>query len=247
LKGHKFTVRPDIEPVDLVTFKADFMESAGAHNTGAANYIDALYKYIGIETPGQEHFDDETIVTCIKGHPCVIFWSKTGEPGTFEYIGKYNFNLDKATPEPFGFKNDDTTFGYLVDEEGQLVLNDKGEKQNSIFCYEFLDNKTKVCNFLADEIAEADSSIAVKDKYYNTWYGTRINADKEEAPGWTIGFESRYPEDAAGLHDADALWPLASWLNELYKIYQDELARGLKPNQIDYEYLYTKSDVFDME
>ena len=52
LKGKKFTVRPDIAPVELVTFKADFMESAGAHNTGAANYIDDLYKGIDIETPG---------------------------------------------------------------------------------------------------------------------------------------------------------------------------------------------------
>jgi hypothetical protein len=52
LKGKKFTVRPDISPVELVTFKADFMESAGAHNTGAANYIDDLYEGINIETPG---------------------------------------------------------------------------------------------------------------------------------------------------------------------------------------------------
>jgi hypothetical protein len=52
LKGKKFTVRPDITPVELVTFKADFMESAGAHNTGAANYIDDLYEGINIETPG---------------------------------------------------------------------------------------------------------------------------------------------------------------------------------------------------
>lgn len=247
LKGDKFTVRPDIEPVNLVTFKADFMESAGAHNTGAGNYIDALYRYTSMKTPGQAHYDDETIVTCIKGHPCVIFWSPTGERGTFEYIGKYNFNLDKATPNPFGFKNDDTTFGYLTDGDGNLVLNDKGEKQNSIFCFEFLDNKTKVCNFLADEISEANTSLPVKDKYYDTWYGNRLNADNESVPGWTIGFESRYPEDQVGLHDADALWPLASWLNELYRIYQDELSRGLKPSDIDYEYSQTKAEIFDMD
>jgi hypothetical protein len=52
LKGKKFIVRPDIAPVELVTFKADFMESSGSHNTGAANYIDDLYESIGIETPG---------------------------------------------------------------------------------------------------------------------------------------------------------------------------------------------------
>lgn len=51
------------------------MESAGANNTGSANYIDASYDALGIQTPGQREFTDETIVTCIKGHPCIIFWS----------------------------------------------------------------------------------------------------------------------------------------------------------------------------
>ena len=30
------------------------------------------------------------------------------------------------------------------------------------------------------------------------------------------GFESRYPEDKDGLQDADVLFSLASWINELY-------------------------------
>jgi hypothetical protein len=51
LKGKKFTVRPDIAPVELVTFKADFMESAGAHNTGAANFIDTAYEKALMKTP----------------------------------------------------------------------------------------------------------------------------------------------------------------------------------------------------
>ena len=113
LKGKKFTVRPDIAPVELVTFKADFMESAGAHNTGAANYVDAAYKSIEIATPGQDHFKNDadagTIVTCIKGHPCVIFWNPgvdangnvldKNDPANYTYIGKYNFNLDKKEGE----------------------------------------------------------------------------------------------------------------------------------------------------
>ena len=239
LKGDKFTVRPDIAPVELVTFKADFMESAGAHNTGAANYIDFAYASVDIATPGQKHYatkKDEvgTIVTCIKGHPCVIFWNPgVDENGNeldksaknYKYIGKYNFNLDKATPEPFGFMNDedDEKFGYLTDEDGELVLNDKGEKQNSIFCFEFLDNNAKVCNFLSDSISQSlvhedGTPYTEQEKYYDSWHSDRINEDKEIVPGWCIGFESRYPEDKVGLTDADALWPLASWINDLYTI-----------------------------
>jgi hypothetical protein len=42
----------------------------------------------------------------------LIFYSPTGDPGTYEYVGKYNLNLDKATPKPFGFDHDGS-FGYL--------------------------------------------------------------------------------------------------------------------------------------
>ena len=229
LKDAKFTVRPDIKPVKLVTFKADFMESSGSHNTGAANFVDTVYDYVDIQTPGQAQFDDESIVTCIKGHPCVIFWNPgidengnelSNTAKNYKYIGKYNFNLDKATPEPFGFKADpdDDKFGFLTDENGELVLKD-GKKQNSIYCFEFLDNNEKVCNFLSDATANANTSLTTEaERFYDTWYGTRINADNEEVPGWTIGFESRYPEDQVGLNDADALWPLASWINELWDL-----------------------------
>jgi hypothetical protein len=146
LKGDdaKFVVRPDIAPVELITFKADYMESSGSHNTGAANYIDDLYDSIHIATPAQEYFEDKKdeygeIVSCIKGHPCIIFWcpgvDKDGnlmdinDPNNYEYIGKYNFNLDKATPEPFGFLHvNGESFGYLTDEEGNLVLDDQDNK-----------------------------------------------------------------------------------------------------------------------
>lgn len=243
LKGKKFIVRQDIAPVELVTFKADFMESAGAHNTGAANFIDDAYSSIGIATPGQDHYEGKsdigTIVTSIKGHPCVIFWNPgidadgnildKNDPANYTYIGKYNFNLDKATPEPFGFMNDDNDekFGYEVDEDGELILDEKGNKLNSIYCFEFLDNGVAVCNFKSDSESRGGSedvegppsanSTEEKEHYRDTWYSNRISG-KDIIPGWARGFESRYPEDKLGVNDADALWPLASWLNELYAI-----------------------------
>jgi hypothetical protein len=51
--------------------------------------------------------------------------------------------------------------------------------------------------------------------YEETWYNTFKNKDNDDVPGWSLGFESRYPEDRLGYHDADMLYPLASWLNEL--------------------------------
>jgi hypothetical protein len=277
-KQNYFTVRPDISPVEIICMKADYMESSGSHNTGAANFVDALYNGIGLKTPGQEHFGGEgkdTIVTCIKGHPCLIFYSETGEAGSYKYIGKYNLNLDKATPEPFGFDHDNDEFGYLKpgDEYYKIDYDDddkyidtkegeelkevaEGESINAIHCFEFLDNAVEVCNFvgkrqlaevpdLTEEEFDNNNSrnyyIGVEDegsisyklaeppfdptaKYYfntpmdyeSTWYNTFTNKDNELVPGWTLGFESRYPEDKIGYHDADSLYPFASWLNELH-------------------------------
>ena len=302
-----YTVKTDIAPVEIICMKADYMESSGSHNTGTANFVDDLYKSINIKTPGQTHFGGDgkkRIVTCIKGHPCLIFYSPDPN-GPYEYIGKYNLNLDKATPEPFGFNHDDDEFGWLDEGEeywavqygeenedtgewenifvGQeepaegadyvpnqietLKIVAAGEKINSIHCFEFLDNAVKVCNFLnrrlentpkAEETLPSENSLYVLKEdvtsetfkpgvfyiknaqgkyepaqtydatatyyevYFNyeeSWYNTVWDTkEKRYAPGWTLGFESRYPEDRIGYHDADMLWPLASWLHELYNI-----------------------------
>ena len=257
-----YTVRPDIAPVEIICMKADYMESSGSHNTGAANLVDALYTGVGIKTPGQSYFgpteedkDRKTIVTCIKGHPCLIFYSETGAPGSYKYIGKYNLNLDKATPEPFGFDHNknDSDFGYLepgdkyyeiqYDDEGKYVEGQieiektvsEGETVNSIHCFEFLDNAVEVCNFLPK----------AGYNYEETWYGTFVNKDNERVPGWTLGFESRYPEDRVGYHDADALYPLASWLNALYNLRKQEEEAGKSPTNISYTYNYTLATVYE--
>lgn len=300
-----FTVKPDITPVEIICMKADYMESSGSHNTGTANFVDELYQSAHISTPGQSQFgaENKRIVTCIKGHPCLIFYS-ADPAGPYEYVGKYNLNLDKATPEPFGFnhaddfgwldegeeywavqygtENEDTgeweevfigqaepTEGadYIPGQSEQKKTVQAGEKINSIHCFEFLDNAVKVCNFLnrqlentpkEEETLPSENSIytladdvdpekfkpgvlyiknddgkyepaqtydpeqtyyRVHFNYEETWYNTVWDTkEKRYAPGWTLGFESRYPEDRLGYHDADMLWPLASWLHELYNI-----------------------------
>jgi hypothetical protein len=61
-----------LPPVDLFTLKADYMESSGSHNTGAANALNALYEGVGLKTPAQER--DPKYVTAIKGRPIVVFY-----------------------------------------------------------------------------------------------------------------------------------------------------------------------------
>jgi hypothetical protein len=82
--------------------------------------------------------------------------------------------------------------------------------------------------------------------YESTWYGKYKNADGDEVPGWTLGFESRYPEDRVGYHDADMLYPLAKWLNELHLIHKREylqfIAEKKDPTAVIEEYEYIEAE-----
>lgn len=79
------------------------------------------------------------------------------------------------------------------------------------------------------------------EKYQKTWYDD-IDTTDGPMPGWTAGFESRYPEDKEGTHDADALFPLASWINELYdlRVIQGKEEEALKRFKNEYENFFDK-------
>jgi hypothetical protein len=87
------------------------MDSSSAHNTCTGNLVYDLYQSLNMKTPPQQFKIDNAgkdgvakydIVTAIKGFPIICFWAP-GDSTDYQFIGRYNFNLDKATPEPFGF------------------------------------------------------------------------------------------------------------------------------------------------
>lgn len=87
--------------VKTFCLKADFAESSGSHNTGAANFINEVLTGAGILTPPQRV--DATVRTTVYGFPVLMFHQETeNSPRTF--IGKYNFNNDKSTQDTFGFE-----------------------------------------------------------------------------------------------------------------------------------------------
>lgn len=88
--------------VNTFCLKADFAESSGTHNTGAANFIHEVLKNAGILTPMQEV--DDTVRTTVAGFPILMFHQET-ESSPRKFIGKYNFNNDKSTQDTFGFEN----------------------------------------------------------------------------------------------------------------------------------------------
>ena len=83
-------------------WKADFMDSSRCHNSGYASYVSTLYSKHPLQDYG---IDAKDYRTTIYGFPMIVFQEK--QDGTVEFVGMYNFNLDKATPQPFGFKHAD--------------------------------------------------------------------------------------------------------------------------------------------
>jgi len=88
--------------VKTFCLKADFAESSGTHNTGAANMIHEVLKNAGIITPMQAV--DDTVRTTIYGFPILMFHQES-ESSPRKFIGKYNFNNDKSTHDTFGFQD----------------------------------------------------------------------------------------------------------------------------------------------
>lgn len=92
-------------PTSEFTFKADVASSEGANNTELARLYNRACPY---KTPAQE--EDERVRQGIDGFPIVMFWD---DGNTVSFLGKYNWNNDKGTPEVFGFTTGDESWEVL--------------------------------------------------------------------------------------------------------------------------------------
>ena len=241
-KKYKFKVNKDDCPVDLVCLKADFMESSGSHNTGTGNLVHSLMQQNGSDylSPAQKHYDDlgYTVVTAIRGYPIALFYRKS-EEDDYEYVGKYNFNLDKGTQEPFGFFP--TPEEWPEDDDGNVIIPDtlpenswgwaspedtitsfpENKWINTIHCYEFLNNASPLANFLSEEDSVISDDIVNSeefggDRFKASFYTKVKNEDGDMVPNWALSYESRYPEaEEDDFSDVDiASWyRLVSWVN----------------------------------
>ena len=97
-----YQLRSDSVPTNVFTFKADVASSEGANNVELVKLYNDACPY---KTPPQ--LEDETVRQGIDGYPIVIFHNNGTET---VFIGKYNFNNDKASAEVFGFNADDESW-----------------------------------------------------------------------------------------------------------------------------------------
>ena len=98
----KYKLRDNSIPETTFTYKADFAESSGVHNTGLAVYYEWAWRELGFKVPVQDSNYENGVRTTIDGFPILIFHRETPD-SYLEFVGKYNFNNDK-TEATFGFK-----------------------------------------------------------------------------------------------------------------------------------------------
>lgn len=108
-----YKLRTDSVPTNTFTFKADVASSEGANNVELARLYDETCPF---RTAPQKQ--DSRIRQGIDGFPIVVFWYD-GENTSF--IGKYNFNFDKATPEVFGFAEGDESWEILNNTSDRVL------------------------------------------------------------------------------------------------------------------------------
>lgn len=89
-------------PTSEFCFKADVASSEGANNVELARLYNDICPY---KTPPQ--LENANVRQGIDGFPIVIFWN---DGSKITFVGKYNFNNDKGTPEVFGFDSNDESW-----------------------------------------------------------------------------------------------------------------------------------------
>lgn len=108
-----YAMNSDAIPTDTFTFKADVASSEGANNVELVRLYDEACPY---KTPPQK--TNDKIRQGIDGFPMVIFWDNGNN---ISFLGKYNFNNDKSTPEVFGFEDGDESWETL-NNSGEYAL-----------------------------------------------------------------------------------------------------------------------------
>ena len=187
VNGEKYRLRENSFAVKTFCLKADFAESSGAHNTGAARLINEVLtastsnsQHVYMTPPQLANESGNDVRTTVDGFPIVLF-SRESAAGEATFVGKYNFNNDKSTHEVFGFEgiegfNDELTnrTDILPDaDDYRTNIGDINSRStiNPCECWEFKSNDVNLCKFkFTDENDLTNSAL-------------------KEA------FESRYPEE----------------------------------------------------
>lgn len=259
-------------PTEIVCFKADYMDSSSAHNTGTGNLVRTLLTSKNLKTPPMQFQEsylkankegkvaDKNLLTAIVGFPIIVFFAEGDDTSSYEFVGRYNFNVDKATPEPFGFFPQKIYTGETVtDSQGRIrkvvdvcgletetvngktvlpVDQDGDEIETDIIeCWEFLNNDAQTPSKFLTPTASSSIDAALRDNWY-TW------------------FEDRYPDYFNGKKDSkndtlteqdndlleSGLFRVVKWVNSTATQYGSNMAPQWTDKALDSPVYYKTLD-----
>lgn len=192
-----YSMRPGAIATDTYTFKADVASSEGANNVELVRLYNDTCPY---QTKPQQ--ENPAIRQGIDGFPIVVFWYD-GEKTTF--LGKYNFNNDKSTPEVYGFASGDESWEILNNTSQRVLWKSddySGEDWQNDFEARYPDKfkdsteLSKVASWLKSTDQETATGDALPvDRFYA---GVRYTNDTKEyrLAKFKAEFDSHFEKDA---------------------------------------------------
>lgn len=114
--SENYQLRPTSMPTNEFTFKADVASSEGANNVELVRLYEDTCP---VKTAPQKL--DSRVRQGIEGYPILMFY---GVGNKANFLGKYNFNNDKATPEVFGFSEGDESWEILQNNTQMVIWKD---------------------------------------------------------------------------------------------------------------------------
>lgn len=199
LSDHEYLDTASITSVPATEFclKADFAEASSTHNTGLAKYADYILKNMGYPylTPAQKaeynindmNMNKVSTRTTVDGYPIAMFWRRTYDDD-YEFLGKYNFNIDKGAEDVFGFVGD------IVEKETNPVTG----KAFQVFDENYYDAASKEDRMKYDspvECWEFTNNSADISKFKNVTDDTFRVPSEEYGMEWLGSFEARHPDN----------------------------------------------------
>lgn len=130
-------------------FKADYMESSGTYNTGFASFVKEMYSKHPLVDYGFSQENTSGLRTTIYGFPILVF-QKIGEK-QYDFVGRYNLNLDKGCSDSYGFTYDGNS--KVKDDKGNYEPMEKIAE-----CWEFSNNQGGRCSFRKTDFDETVDS-----------------------------------------------------------------------------------------
>lgn len=126
------------------TWKIDYMESSGSYNTGFANLMGNPQYPLYTKHPLDDISEGlgNGMRTSVYGFPVLTFHKyadSSNNPTTkneeYEYIGRYNMNLDKGSNEYYGFDSGEEQPYMTLEDGSHPAIADIAE------CWELSDNQ----------------------------------------------------------------------------------------------------------